>query len=32
MVTHLFSADDNLLFFKASIHECQQLIDILQLY
>ena len=32
MVTHLFSADDNLLFFKASIHECQQLIDILQHY
>lgn len=29
MITHLFFADDNLLLCKASVHECQQLIDIL---
>ena len=32
MVTHLFFADDNLLFCKANNQECQSLADILQLY
>ena len=31
-VTHLFFADDSLLFCKANNQECQKLIDILQLY
>ena len=31
-ITHLFFADDNLLFCKANSQECQNLIDILQLY
>ena len=32
MVTHLFFTDNSLPFCKASVYECQQLIDILQLY
>ena len=32
MVTHMFFADDTLLFCKASTQECQKLNDILQLY
>ena len=31
-ITHLFFADDSLLFYKANSQECQQLIDILRLY
>ena len=31
-LTHLFFANDSLLFCKASSQECQQLIEILQLY
>ena len=32
MITHLFFANDSLLFCKASRQECQQLVEILQLY
>ena len=32
MVTHLFFADDSLLFYKTIDQECQKLIDILELY
>ena len=32
MVTHLFFADDSLLFYKASTRECQNLIVTLNLY
>ena len=32
MISHLFFADDNLLFCKVSSQECQHLIDILRLY
>ena len=32
MITHLFFADDSLLFCKASRQECQKLIEILELY
>lgn len=32
MVTHLFFADDSLLFCKAMDQECRKLIDILELY
>ena len=32
MVTHLFFADDSLLFYKASTQECQKLMAILDLY
>lgn len=32
MVTHLFFADDCLLFCKATDQECQKLTDILELY
>ena len=32
MVTHLFFADDSLLFYKESIRECQNLIVTLNLY
>ena len=32
LVSHLFFADDSLLFCKASEHDCRKLIDILQLY
>ena len=32
MISHLFFADDSLLFYKVSSQECQHLIDILCLY
>ena len=32
MITHLFFANDSLLFCKASRQECQKLTDILELY
>ena len=32
MITHLFFADDSLLFYKASRQECQKLTEILELY
>ena len=32
LVSHLFFADDSLLFCKASEHDCRKLIEILQLY
>ena len=32
MVTHLFFTDNSLPFCKSSVYECQQVIDILQLY
>ena len=32
MITHLFFADNNLLFCKANSQECQQLVEILHLY
>ena len=32
MVTHLFFADDNLLFYRANDQECHKLIEILELY
>ena len=32
MISHLFFADDSLLFYKVSSQECQHLIDILRLY
>ena len=32
MITHLFFANDSLLFCKASSQECHQLVEILQLY
>ena len=32
MVSHLFFANDSLLFCKATNHECQKLVEILELY
>ena len=32
MVTHLFFADNSLLFCRANVQECHKLIEILELY